>query len=86
MDFCRTYSQLYVDGLQRKIDELNELLDLELPIDVVFRNGTNRKGTKLRSLAYRIRAIESVRHINIDTISSNIIKDLYLTTSYESLK
>ena len=81
MDFCRTYSQLYVDNLQRKIDELNELLDLELPIDVVFRNGT-----KLRSLAYRIRAIESVRHINIDTISSNIIKDLYLTTSYESLK
>lgn len=48
----------------QEIATMNMLLDEKLPVDVTFNGGTNKAGTTLRTLAFRIRAFnEAQEHI-----------------------
>lgn len=45
----------------QEIAIMNMLLDEKLPVDVTFNGGTNKAGTTLRTLAFRIRAFNEVQ-------------------------
>ena len=53
-----------VADLKHRIETLEYLLDLKLPVNVQIGGGTNRAGTSVRTLALRIQAFnEAQEHI-----------------------
>jgi hypothetical protein len=50
------------EELLEVLKDLEYLLDLKLPVDVKFGGGTNKAGTTIRTLAYRIMAFNEVRN------------------------
>lgn len=52
-----------------------ELLDLKLPVDVSFNSGTNKAGTTLRALAFRIKAVNDAQDF-IDVVGIECAKQI----------
>lgn len=54
--------------LMEQINLLNDLLNQTLPVDVKIGNGTNKAGTTIRTLAYRIRAFNEYYDIDLKNV------------------
>jgi hypothetical protein len=66
----------YNDELLQALKDLEFLLDLKLPVDVKIGGGTNKAGTTIRTLAYRIRAFNDAENYYIDPNGIEGLKQL----------
>jgi hypothetical protein len=70
-------SQQVVD-LKHRIETLDYLLNLKLPVDVIFNGGTNKAGTTVGTLALRIQAFneaqEHIKNLDVDAVRCELAK------------
>lgn len=60
-------------NLKRRVEMLEYLLDLKLPVDVTFNRGKNKAGTSVRTLALRIQAFNEARKF-LDAVGVEDVK------------
>lgn len=61
-------------NLNHRIETLEYLLGLKLPIDVKLGGGTNKAGTSVRTLALRIKAFNAAQE-HIKSLDIDVVKD-----------